>query len=173
MLLQFGQWHGCDANDGPFHLQLLNQHAWISFHLPGRFHGDGEQAVDNIFGANGRDAVAQDLPQRGAFFCAVNGILVVDASQNLTGGHIRGPLGVGCVLGNHGRKHARHGRSQESIADFIDRHRLTFSVRRPLYKNWLYLEVAPELQWRNDSDWKTIPILRIGAVAMFWGFGQP
>ncbi len=50
-----------------------------------------------------------------------------------------------------------------------DRHRLQFIYRRPLYREWVFLEIVPGLEWENDEDWDMIPKLRIGLDMLFWG----
>ncbi len=54
----------------------------------------------------------------------------------------------------------------------ITRHRITLGHRRPLYRDWIHLDVGPELEWSNDDDWDTIPRIRIGVETLFWGIGQ-
>ena len=57
-------------------------------------------------------------------------------------------------------------------ASTLERYRLTFVYRKPLHENWIYLQVEPELEWRNENDWKTIPLIRVGVDVMFWDVGQ-
>ena len=53
----------------------------------------------------------------------------------------------------------------------LDRYRLTALYRRPAYRDWIYLEIGPELEWNNDRDWEVIPRFRVGFDAVFWGVG--
>ena len=53
----------------------------------------------------------------------------------------------------------------------MDTYRLTLLYRRPLHKDWIYLQIEPELEWENINDWNTIPVFRIGFDALFWGIG--
>jgi hypothetical protein len=54
----------------------------------------------------------------------------------------------------------------------VSRHRITLGHRRPLYRDWIHLDVGPELEWSNDNDWDTVPRLRVGIETLFWGIGQ-
>lgn len=47
-------------------------------------------------------------------------------------------------------------------------HRLQVTYRRPLYRDWVFLDVTPELEWRREFDWRTDSLLRIGFDAVFW-----
>jgi len=51
----------------------------------------------------------------------------------------------------------------------INRHRLTYTYRKPLYKKWVYLEVAPGVEAANDNDWDVIPKITVGFDMLFWG----
>jgi hypothetical protein len=53
-----------------------------------------------------------------------------------------------------------------------DRCRLTFLYRRPIYGDWIHLEVAPELEWRDEDDWETVSRLRVGVETAFWSAGE-
>lgn len=50
----------------------------------------------------------------------------------------------------------------------IDRHRLTLVYRYPLYKNWIFLQLAPGLEWLNEDAWDTIPYIQFGLDTLFW-----
>ena len=52
---------------------------------------------------------------------------------------------------------------------YIRRHRLTLMYRWPLYKGWLYGDLSPEVEWRDEDDWEVISTLKIGVDALFWG----
>jgi hypothetical protein len=51
----------------------------------------------------------------------------------------------------------------------VDKYRLSLVYRQPIYKKWLYMEIAPQMEWRNDRDWDPVPILTFGLDALFWG----
>lgn len=51
----------------------------------------------------------------------------------------------------------------------MDRHRVNLVHRRPLYKDWLFLEFSPQLEWKNDNDWDLVPGLLVGLDMLFWG----
>lgn len=51
----------------------------------------------------------------------------------------------------------------------VDRYRLTLLRRRPLYKRWVYFEFAPEIQWKNENDWREEFLVRTGIETFFWG----
>lgn len=54
----------------------------------------------------------------------------------------------------------------------VERHRLTYTYRCPLYKKWIYLELAPGVQFANDNDWDTEYLLTAGFDMLFWGSYQ-
>ena len=41
-----------------------------------------------------------------------------------------------------------------------------------VYKDWLFLEVAPELEWPSEEDFDTVPGVRFGVEALFRHDGQ-
>ena len=43
------------------------------------------------------------------------------------------------------------------------------SYRAPLYKKWLYMEVGPEIAWREDDGWDPVPTVRFAVSSLFWG----
>ncbi len=51
----------------------------------------------------------------------------------------------------------------------VDRHRVTYTYRKPLYKHWIYLEVAPGMEFREEDDWDFGPLITIGVDMLFWG----
>ena len=51
----------------------------------------------------------------------------------------------------------------------ITRHRLTYTYRRPLYKQWIYLEVSPGIVIQNEKGWDPVPQLAVGVDMLFWG----
>lgn len=51
----------------------------------------------------------------------------------------------------------------------IERHRITYTYRKPIYKKWIYLEVAPGVEFRNDNNWDPVPQITVGADMLFWG----
>lgn len=51
----------------------------------------------------------------------------------------------------------------------IDRHRLTYTYRHPLYQHWIYLEVAPGVEATDDNDWKLVPSISVAVDMLFWG----
>lgn len=70
----------------------------------------------------------------------------------------------------------------------MDLYRVSYIYRCPLYKNWIYLEVAPGLDYTADADdeengadeaqgdniqdredWRLVPAIRLGVDMLFWG----
>ncbi len=57
----------------------------------------------------------------------------------------------------------------------LDRVRVTLPYRMPLYSDWVYLEVAPEVNFRYEDDvdddnydgWNTVPSVRVGIDMLF------
>ena len=53
----------------------------------------------------------------------------------------------------------------------MTRYRVSFPYRFPVYKRWIVMEITPELEWLNETDWDTIVKLRVGLSMIFWGPG--
>ena len=51
----------------------------------------------------------------------------------------------------------------------MDSRRLRLIYRRPLYREWIYLEVAPGVEWERENNWNTVPNIRFGFDMLFWG----
>jgi len=51
----------------------------------------------------------------------------------------------------------------------IERHRLTYTYRKPIYKKWIYLEVSPGYEVENDKEWDGVPSITLGFDMLFWG----
>lgn len=67
-----------------------------------------------------------------------------------------------------GLKVAAYGHINDETG-VTDRYRVSLLYRRPLYKKWVYLEISPEVQWKNDNEWNAEHTLRIGFDMLFWG----
>ena len=52
--------------------------------------------------------------------------------------------------------------------EIIDRHRITFVYRKPVHQDWLFMDIMPEVEWKNEEDWDFNPGIRIGFDALFW-----
>jgi len=48
-------------------------------------------------------------------------------------------------------------------------YRLTTEYKFPIYKDWIFLEIIPELKFEKDNNWKSVRVLRVGISALFWG----
>lgn len=46
---------------------------------------------------------------------------------------------------------------------------MPLQYRAPLYKNWLYWELGPEITWKEEGLWKPEPSLRFAISSLFWG----
>lgn len=46
-------------------------------------------------------------------------------------------------------------------------YQLEFKLRRQIYNTWLFLEVAPALEWVEDNDFKTMPLITFKLEAIF------
>lgn len=83
-----------------------------------------------------------------------------------------GRRGIGGVESKHiargyGVRFGSFADADESTT--MEKYRLTVAFRKPLHADWIYLQIEPELEWRRDNDWDTVPVLRIGFDALFWG----
>jgi len=53
----------------------------------------------------------------------------------------------------------------------VDEHRLVLGFRGPLYQKWIYWELDPGLEWRQEDNYKATYVLRTGFDLLFWGTG--
>lgn len=68
--------------------------------------------------------------------------------------------GAGIRLGANGRENGSHEMS---------RYQLALVYRRPVFRrDYLYLEIKPEVQWRRENDWNPAYTLRVGLDILFW-----
>jgi hypothetical protein len=72
------------------------------------------------------------------------------------------------VARGHQLRYSLFSNTENGSTD-INRHRLTYTYRKPLYKKWVYLEVAPGVEAANDEDWDVIPKISVGFDMLFWG----
>lgn len=49
----------------------------------------------------------------------------------------------------------------------IDRHRLTLIYRHPIYRNWIFFQIEPGVEWLDEDDWTVIPSVQIGIDTLF------
>lgn len=48
-----------------------------------------------------------------------------------------------------------------------DRIRLSLGHRRPIYKDWMFLMITPELEWCKEKDWEFVSRIRVGVDMLF------
>jgi hypothetical protein len=48
-----------------------------------------------------------------------------------------------------------------------DRYRVSLGHRRPIYKNWIFLVIVPEVEWYKEFDWEFVPRIRVGFDMLF------
>jgi hypothetical protein len=48
-------------------------------------------------------------------------------------------------------------------------YRVTMQYKFPIYKDWIFLEITPELKWEKETNWESIRVFRVGISALFWG----
>jgi hypothetical protein len=48
-----------------------------------------------------------------------------------------------------------------------DRVRVSLGHRRPIYKNWIFLVIVPEVEWYKEFDWEFVPRIRVGFDMLF------
>jgi hypothetical protein len=44
--------------------------------------------------------------------------------------------------------------------------------RRPLYKEWMFLELMPGVEFDREDDWEQNVSFRVGFDALFWDIGH-
>lgn len=52
----------------------------------------------------------------------------------------------------------------------MDRYRLQVKYRQPLYSHWVFLNVTPELNWRDEHGWQVDPGIRVGVELVFGNY---
>lgn len=68
--------------------------------------------------------------------------------------------GAGLRLGADGRDDGSHE---------MTRYHVSLVYRQPLFKrDYLYLELSPEVQWKRENDWTPDYSLRLGLDILFW-----
>jgi hypothetical protein len=77
-------------------------------------------------------------------------------------------LGVDDIARGHVLRYSLFSNSENGDTT-INRHRLTYFYRKPFYKKWIYLEVAPGVEAEDKEDWKVVPVITIGFDMLFWG----
>jgi len=53
--------------------------------------------------------------------------------------------------------------------DVVDEYRAGVFARWPVRKRWMYLLVAPDVNWMRVNDWEHEWTLRCGVELLFWG----
>lgn len=48
-------------------------------------------------------------------------------------------------------------------------YRITTEYKFPIYKDWLFIEIIPELKFEKENGWEAVRVLRVGISALFWG----
>lgn len=61
---------------------------------------------------------------------------------------------------------ARYSLFGDSVG--ISTHRVTLDYRRPIYRNWLYLDLMPGVEWTRENDWSPTPLIQVGLDVLFW-----
>jgi len=51
----------------------------------------------------------------------------------------------------------------------MDSRRIRLTYRMPIYKEWIYLELTPGVQWDRENEWNTVPRFRVAFDMLFWG----
>lgn len=80
----------------------------------------------------------------------------------------RNALDSGDIARGHTLRYSLFGHINSEVGQ-LDRHRFTYTYRRPLYKHWMYLEIAPGVEAKAEDDWDVHPSLTIGVDMLFWG----
>lgn len=100
--------------------------------------------------------------------------------QTLIAGYVRGylePKHEGKIVGDSQTAQGISLRASvfgHKSADWLaDRYRVTAVYRRPLHRRWIYLELAPGIEWTDEANWGAIPSIRLGLDCLFWGPSDP
>ncbi|MDF7822704.1 hypothetical protein P4B35_01660 [Pontiellaceae bacterium B12227] len=52
----------------------------------------------------------------------------------------------------------------------MDRYRVQIRYRQPVYSYWVFLNVTPELIWRDEHNWQVDPGIRVGVELVFGNY---
>lgn len=104
----------------------------------------------------------------------------VEWEQAFAVGHLRGllrPEDRGRMVGERGASRATGVRAsvfgRKRGSGTVERYRLSFIHRRPIHRRWVYLELMPEINWRNETDWREEVLVRAGLDLLIWGPDSP
>lgn len=59
--------------------------------------------------------------------------------------------------------------SMFGIGSKVDAYRMTVGMRRPLYREWIFWEAEPGLEWTHENDFDPAFRLTLGIDMLFWG----
>ena len=54
----------------------------------------------------------------------------------------------------------------------MDSYRYEINYRCPIYEDWIYFTLTPKLEWDDDKDWKTVPLVMFGLDLLFDGLSS-
>jgi hypothetical protein len=60
------------------------------------------------------------------------------------------------------------GRVDGDIAQVLS-YDLTLFRKGPLYKDYVFYVIAPEIQWKQSNGWKSEYTIQIGVEVLLWG----
>lgn len=138
-----------DTQEGFGELTSLTQHAWIGSHwMVG--HASAFRWSESTRGVEWQDSIT---------FYRVLSLIEHEKHGRFVGGRdVARGVGFRYALEGH---HNGSGR--------MDSHKISLIYRRPLFrKDYLFLEILPEVEWKEEHDWDPVYTLRMGLDILFW-----
>jgi len=145
----FSQRFFYDTQEGFGELTSLSQHRWLGSHwMLG--HSSSLRWSESTEGLEWQDSLS---------FYRVLSLIEIDKVGRFVG---TGDLssGVGIRFGANGH----HNGSGN-----MDSYKLSWIYRHPVMRrDFIYLEVIPEVEWKEDNEWEPVYTLRVGLDILFW-----
>lgn len=57
--------------------------------------------------------------------------------------------------------------------DAVSLYRISVFTKKRIFSDWLFRYIVPEVEWRDEDDWKVNYKLTFGVEALFWGPARP
>lgn len=122
--------------------------------------------------ANSEDPPPEDLtPEEEEYYYADAGMewehsfMVGYVSKMLSSKDVGKNVGISKVARATGLMVSVFGNTERTGGP--ERVRFSLGHRRPIYKDWMFLMIIPELEWYKEKDWAFIPRIRVGIDMLF------
>lgn len=151
---QLVEWHArqrffYDTNEGFGEVTSLSQHCWLGRHFM-LGHSTSARWSESTTGLEWQEALG---------LSRILG-LVEDEKHGQFVGQSDMAHGLSLLLRVNGHHNGSHQ---------MDKYRAGLYYRRPLFRrNFLFLEIAPEVEWNGENNWDPVYTLKAGVDILFW-----